>query len=499
VAETATVGAAEYHRATKHSWWSVRLGARPLDWRNRPCPFKRYQGLDSIPLPTDWPADVQPAATVLSQGRGPGGRVDAAVLAKLLFCAAGITRQLHGIAMRAAASAGALYPVEVYLTCGSLDGLEPGVYHFDPERFGLHPLRLGDFRVHLAEAVHPDLASMPASLVLTGIPWRTAWKYRERGFRHLYWDGGTVLANLMAAADGAGVAARAVTAFVDRSVAALLGLGEPGTPEEFPLAVVPLGTPEGPGPPRRGAIAALGLEVEPLSARPVPCPLITAAQRAGELHNLDQVRRWRERARALRGLPATVHVVPTGPGPGLEEVVLHRGSTRRFRPDPVPRPALVWAMAAATRPVVGDFVAPGHTLLQHDLIVHAVDEIDPGTYRWAPEGLQPLARGDFRRQAAALCLDQPLGGQGAYTAFHRCRLEPLLEALGSRGYRAAQLEAGVVSGRLQLAVFALGVGATCLTFYDDAVAGFFRSPAETMLVTACGFPAYRARPGRRPG
>lgn len=494
------VGAAEYHQTTKHSWWSVRRRAQPLDWANRPGPFKRYRGLTPIPLPTAWPADLHPAATVLSQGRGPGDvRVDAAVLAKLLFCAAGVTRQLHGIAMRAAPSAGALYPIEVYLACGPLEGLESGVYHFDPEHFGLHRLRSGDFRAHLAEAVHPDLASLPASLVLTGIPWRTAWKYRERGFRHLFWDGGTLLANLMAAADASGVTARAVTAFVDGLLAALLGLGEAGTPEEFPLAVVPLGTPEGAGPPRRGVVTPLGLEVEPLSPRPISYPLITAAQRAGELHNLDQVRRWRERARALRGLPASVHVAPTAPGPGLEEVVLRRGSTRRFRPDPVPASALLWAMAAATRPVAGDFVAPGHTLLQHDLIVHAVEGVDPGSYRWTPAALQPLARGDFRPQARVLCLDQPLGGDGAYTVFHRCRLEPLLEALGSRGYRAAQLEAGVVSGRLQLAVFALGVGATCLTFYDDAVAGFFRSPAETMLVTACGFPAYRARPGRRPG
>jgi hypothetical protein len=132
--------------------------------------------------------------------------------------------------------------------------------------------------------------------------------------------------------------------------------------------------------------------------------------------------------------------------------------------------------------------------------VHAVAGVEPGAGRWhVGGGFQPLQKGDFREVAQQLCLGQPLGGDSAYTVFHCADLDPLLSALGSRGYRAAQLEAGVAAGRLALAAFVLGAGATGLTFFDDAVSAFFSTPAACMLVTAVGVPAYRSRPGGGPG
>jgi nitroreductase len=82
--------------------------------------------------------------------------------------------------------------------------------------------------------------------------------------------------------------------------------------------------------------------------------------------------------------------------------------------------------------------------------------------------------------------------------FHCAQLELILQALGSRGYRAAQLEAGVAAERLQLAAFALGFGATGLTFLDDDVSALFGTRAAPMLAVAVGVPAYWARPGMRP-
>ena len=75
----------------------------------------------------------------------------------------------------------------------------------------------------------------------------------------------------------------------------------------------------------------------------------------------------------------------------------------------------------------------------------------------------------------------------------------MLGALGSRGYRAAQLEAGIAAGRLALAAFALGYGATGLTFYDEAVSQHFGTQAACMLVTSVGVPAYLNAPGGPPG
>jgi len=98
-----------------------------------------------------------------------------------------------------------------------------------------------------------------------------------------------------------------------------------------------------------------------------------------------------------------------------------------------------------------------------------------------------------------LCLDQTLGGDAAFTAFHAADLDGLLTMLGSRGYRAAHLEAGITAERLALAAFTLGYGATGLTFYDQLVSQFFDTPAQCLLVTAVGVPAYRNRAGRGPG
>jgi hypothetical protein len=93
-------------------------------------------------------------------------------------------------------SAGNLHPVELYVVCGELPGIPAGVYHFAPAEFGLTMLRRGDFRPALVGAAgETSVASSPATLVLTGLPWRAGWKYGERGYRHLYWDAGAVLAN----------------------------------------------------------------------------------------------------------------------------------------------------------------------------------------------------------------------------------------------------------------------------------------------------------------
>jgi hypothetical protein len=182
----------------------------------------------------------------------------------------------------------------------------------------------------------------------------------------------------------------------------------------------------------------------------------------------------------------------------IEAVILRRGSTRRFARHPLPRGALGWAMAAATRAVPGDFVPAQATLLEHLLAVHAMEGLPSGAYRWSQGDLQLLGAGAVRGRTRSLCLGQDLGGDAAATVFHCAQLEPILEDLGARGYRAAQLEGGVAAERLQLAAFALDFGATGLTFLDDDVSAFFGIRAAPMPTVAVGVPAYRARPGKRP-
>ena len=184
---------------------------------------------------------------------------------------------------------------------------------------------------------------------------------------------------------------------------------------------------------------------------------------------------------------------------GIDTAIRRRGSARELdRTATAPREVLEPALQWAARPVNGDFVASGCTLLEHNVIVHAVDGVPAGAYRLDDGTLASLRAGDLRANARHLCLDQRLGGDGAYTVFHGADLARVTSALGDRGYRAALLEAGVVEGRLHLAAYARGHGATGLTFYDDEVSRFFSTAAAPMLVTAVGAPTYRSRPGGTP-
>ncbi|MGH8984040.1 MAG: SagB/ThcOx family dehydrogenase [Acidimicrobiia bacterium] len=456
--------AVTFHLQTRHGSpvdRSTLVDFQPLDPTNRPAPLKRYVGLENRPLPReiDEPGD----------------------LGRILFLAAGVTRVSESRMLadrtyfRAAMSAGNLHPVELYV-------LGPdGVDHYDPLGHGLTRLRDGRVGDGLA-------------IVLTGIPWRTAWKYGERGYRHLFWDAGAMLANLLAVAESDGVEARVWMGFDDDAVARLLGVDGA---TEFPLAIVTLG--EGAAAPDWPTSDEIALEVEPISPHPIEFPLITATHRAGVIDDVDG---WRSAAAAFAGERAAGEVAPPSHElPPVEDVIKARGSTRIMRRETAPRELLDFGMASASRPVPGDFVGDGRTLLQHFLSVHAIDGVAPGAYRWRADRreLEVVHIADTRDAAELLCLRQPLGGDSAFTAFHSVDLDAVLRALGARGYRAAQLEAGIAAGRLSLAAFALGFGATGLTFFDAAVSQFFETNAACMLVTSVGEPDYRNTPGGGPG
>jgi nitroreductase len=109
------------------------------------------------------------------------------------------------------------------------------------------------------------------------------------------------------------------------------------------------------------------------------------------------------------------------------------------------------------------------------VIVHAVEGLEPGSYvlhrrPWALELLQP---GNFRARAGYLGLEQALPADCSAAIFFVADLNRILDRFGNRGYRATQLEAGIIGGRLYLAAYAQRLGATGLTFYDDEVTDFF--------------------------
>ena len=497
-----TRAALAYHEATKHSERSVRTSAHVLDWANQPLPFKIHRDLEPIPLPPFPERDV-PALVAIAEPAPPRDELpDLAALARVLQLAAGITkRKRHAggeILLRAYPNTGALHHVDLYLVAGELPGLAAGVYHFAPHDGALHRLRAGDYRALLVEASGscPEIARAALVIASASTWWRNAWKYQARAWRHVFWDGGTLHANLLAAAASEGLEPYVVMGYADREFEHLLGL-DPR--REGGVALVPLGRSAAP-PPAAPAASALRLETEPLSRYEVDYPAIRDAQEASALRDGDEAAAWLATAapaeapaphgplRVLRPLAEAAL-----PRDSLDTVIRRRGSTRAFdRTRSLRFEELSTALDRSTRGVAADFLGPPPaSLLDLYLIVHAVEGLAPGTYLYhrAARALELLREGHFRQAAGRLALGQALAADAAVNVYSLADLPRVLERLGNRGYRAAQLEGGITGGRLYLAAYAQGFGATGLTFFDDEVTAFFSPHAagkSVLFLTALG-------------
>lgn len=459
-------GAGLLHRLTSYSpdrEWDVRPDDPRLrhdlvqnDPGLRPPQTKEYaEGLPVVALPRDLPDPGVPAAAVLAGLPAPALPLDAAQLGRVLFLGAGVVRTFdrdgEPFLFRAAGSAGARFPLEVYASTVGVDGVPDGVHWYDA-------------REHALVQVGPAAEGDVTTLVVTGVPWRSGWRYAERAWRHVYWDGGTLLSQLAAAADSAGLQPRIRSRFPDAGVTALVGAD--GV-HEYPIVLLSLGD----GAP--AVVAGGGAARGALPA--VELPLATAAQRAGDHDRLGDP--WPV-GPALDGCP------PSDP---LDAVVLRRGSQRRMdRSATLPRAQLEHAMAAALRGVD----------VPHWVVVHGVDDVAPGTYRWPDLG-SPVRRGDLRDELERVCLGQSLAAEAAYVVIGAVPGT----ALDDRAYREAQLAAGVVEGRLHLAAYAGGASATGMTFLDSEVPALLGEPDDlvTLLFTCVGVPEYASRAGGGPG
>ena len=413
-------------------------------------------------------------------------------LARILYFSAGITKQrAHPggeIYFRAAACTGALYEIELYVVTGDLVGLDAGVYHFNPADLSLRLLRKGDFRRNLAQATAMEtaVAHAPATIICTGTYWRNAWKYQARTYRHLGWDNGTLLANLLAVSAASGLPAEVVLGFVDAEVNRLLDLD---TRREVSLCLVPIGrTSENSLPALREA-PALDLETISLSEREVEYSAMLEMHDASSLESEEEVAQWRGNRPLLASSAPAGEAVRLEPLPEeeqpkdtIEQVILRRGSTRTFdKTASITLDQLSTIFDCATRGLPADFLEPpGAQLNDLYLIVHAVQGLKPGAYffRRKQNTLELLKEGKFRAEAHHLGLEQELPADACVDIFFLADLKSILEGYGNRGYRAVQLEAGAVGGRMYLAAYAQRLGATGLTFFDDDVINFFSPHAK---------------------
>lgn len=157
-------------------------------------------------------------------------------LSQILWAAQGITDTLHGRPLRAAPSAGALYPLEVYAFNAN------AIYHYIPRFHKLVEVKSGDARTELSDAglSQSAIRDAPLVLVITAVYGRTTVKYAERGIRYVHIEVGHAAQNILLQAVSLGLGAVPIGAFYDSKVRDVIGCSD----EEVPLYIIPIGVPE---------------------------------------------------------------------------------------------------------------------------------------------------------------------------------------------------------------------------------------------------------------
>uniref|UniRef100_A0A7V3YFT6 SagB/ThcOx family dehydrogenase n=1 Tax=Candidatus Caldatribacterium californiense TaxID=1454726 RepID=A0A7V3YFT6_9BACT len=158
-------------------------------------------------------------------------------IAQLLWVAQGVTDRAQGF--RTAPSAGALYPLEVYIVTGEVEGLLPGVYRYLPGEHALSRVLEGDRREELygVALFQRWIREAPVVLVFTAVYERTTRKYGERGIRYVHMEAGHAAQNVYLQAEALGLGTVVVGAFQDEGVKKVLNLPL----SEHPLYLMPVG------------------------------------------------------------------------------------------------------------------------------------------------------------------------------------------------------------------------------------------------------------------
>ena len=529
----------DYHESTKHSEISLMTSRHYLDLDNRPLPFKVYTELLSYALPLDFSQPALDAITSISRiylQTSENATTDISLanlntksLAEILFFSGGITREikysLSTYYMRAASATGALYPIELYVVCQDLAGLKAGVYHFGPADFRLSQIRTGDYRSELAAAAgdNQSIITSPITIIFTSIAWRNAWKYQARSYRHWFWDSGVIAANLLATTVSMGLSTQLIMGFVDDDVNNLLCL-EDQQESAVAMAAIGIGLSKDPKPKEDKQIPYLPIpKIRPISkAGIIEYPEIWRANQYSKLFSKEEVKDWVNSINnnnnslvaaassnqssvltmILDRQPLSSEQYYSSNGATLGEVILRRGSSRRFSRSPISYSVLSTILHSSTVGIPMDiFKENGYSLIDIYLIANDVNGLTPGAYFFNRESdsLEQLKRNVSRNISGYLCLGQSLFSDASAVLFLMTNLQSILKSFGNRGYRASQFEAGVIAGKIYLAAYAQQIGASGSTFFDDAVTEFFSPHANnksTMIVVGIGVPAYKANPGK---
>lgn len=207
-------------------------------------PYKVYSYVDQrVGLPRPEP-DTDLSRTIMqrrSRRRFDGSPVTLQELGRLLGLSYGETGEPPlPKYFRAAPSGGALYPLELYVIALNVEGLEPGIYHYNVEQHAADQLKPGDYRQQISELLFSegvDMENASLAVIYTAILHRNVFKYQDRGYRMILMEAGAAAENLHLAGVEMGLSCVWLGGFYDDELAALLDIDSVGEPPLLPIVI----------------------------------------------------------------------------------------------------------------------------------------------------------------------------------------------------------------------------------------------------------------------
>ncbi len=502
-----------YQEETKYSRTTIHR-FRSLDYSKKPPQFKDFQSDNTISLIpflpfTHIPFTRTPIPTPPPQPSSPWGLAD---LSRLLFFSYGVTAimdspKMEKTYMRAAPSAGGLYPAEVYLAIWDQPFMADGIYHYQGKDHHLVPVYEGSFREKLAACfLHaPALEDAGFLLIVSGIYERSSWRYGERGYRRILLDSGHLVANISLMARETGFMAYPMSGFQDAFLNSLLFWGDQTEVAMTGLAMVYedlafdpipckpfLPSPPHPSyaPPELPEIGDLFRDLHRLSAMG-PEPFIPSQTALPGDDDYDPtvlpISRFAPQRDPVLLTPREIDLSET-----ISRDLLTRRSARHFSGEPLPFDDIsailsygygLSADSSVEAPPPPAFF--GRTLFSSYLVVHSVDNLLPGLYHFAPEtrSLTLLRRGNMAEIACEFSLGQDLVRDASCVIIQAADLSKLVSRYGNRIYRTLHMDAGIIGERINLASVRIDHGSSGIGgFFDDEIAEFLGLPTSTAIL-----------------
>lgn len=461
-------GGADYHWKTAYDRY--RMSGHYMDWANQPIPFKQYRKRTAEPLPPviDFPVNSL-WSLILPPTSTSGTQVpDKNRLARVLYLTGGITAQSRqggqDFYFRAQASAGALYPTEIYTGVFKVEGIKPGIYHFGADHFGLTLLRHEDINQYPDDLV---LVGQPKRLpivlfYLSGIFFKSAWKYRARAFRYVLLDTGHVLENLILALASEEMAFTCHYDFNDDVASEQIGLD---ANREVGLVCVHAGINDQMASSPSSKPKALPPDIVAagqVSNAEVDYDEILSAYRSGCHPPPDDTQTESLNDIGIYGT-SWRSVVACEPGDNEKSFawsVMHRRSKRNYVKQPLAEKTFMQQLDLLCRAYRRDGAENPFACLRVGFLTANIEGIESGFYLLDPEKRQIglVKSGHFIEPMTSVCLDQQWLAQAAVHFLLMTNLKEIGSHYGPRGYRYAMLNAGRLGQVIYLGATALGLG-----------------------------------------